>query len=92
MMVTREYTIMYLRTIIHFKPESNDGCRFRSQRNITNDYMILGKSSLFFCDGNFLAQTTPCDVTEYHSGIHLCTGNRESSEPRCPEQEIFQGV
>lgn len=47
----------------------------------------------FFHDGNFVAQTTPPrDVAEYHSRIHPCPGNREWSEPRCPEQEIFQGI
>ena len=40
----------------------------------------------------FVAHTTPRDVAEYHSRIHPCTGNREWSEPRCPEQEIFQGI
>jgi len=55
--------------------------------------MILG-AQIFqsFRDGNFVAQTQPRDVAEYHGRIHPCTGNREWSEPRCPEQEIFQGI
>ena len=55
--------------------------------------MILG-GQIFqsFRDGNFVAQTTLRDVAEYHSSIHQCPGNREWSEPRCPEQEIFQGI